>query len=73
MREEPVQSFPLPNEHELVHTYIKTELENEGIELQQINIDGIVTTNKKVPEEIMSRICQYAANKGITVKFLTSE
>jgi len=73
MREESVQNFPLPNEHELVHEYIKTELENEGIELQQINIDGTVTTNKKVPEETMLRIRQYAAYKGITVKFLTSE
>jgi hypothetical protein len=73
MREEPVQTFPLPNEHELAYIYIKTELENEGIEVQRISIDDTITTNKEVPEKIKSRIREYAADKGITVKFLTSE
>jgi hypothetical protein len=73
MTEEPVQSFPLPNVYELVHIYIKSELENAGIELQRISIDGSVTTNKEVPEETKSRLREYAADKGIIVKFLTSD
>ncbi|HUV62712.1 MAG TPA: hypothetical protein VMW24_02380 [Sedimentisphaerales bacterium] len=70
MREEPVQNFPLPNEHELAHIYIKSELENAGIEVQRISIDGTITTDKEVPEEIKSRLREYAADKGITVTFL---
>jgi len=73
MREEPVQSFPLPNEHELAYIYIKTELEIAGIEVQRISIDDTITTDKEVPEEIKSRIYEHAADKAITVKFITSE
>ena len=74
MREESPQSFPCPeqNNAELVHVYIESELKKVGIELQQININGTVTTDKNVPEEIMSSIRQYAASKGITIEFLTS-
>jgi hypothetical protein len=72
MRDEPYQSFPLPNEHELDYIYIKTELENEGIEVQRISIDDTINTNKKVPEEIKSHIREYAADKGITVAFKVS-
>ena len=73
MREEPVQSFPLPNEYELAYIYIKTELEKVGIDVQRISIDDTITTDKEVPEEIKSRIREYAADKGITIKFKTSE
>lgn len=73
MREEPVRIFSLPNEHELAYIYIKTEIENAGIEVQRISIDDTVTTDKEVPEEVKSRIHEFAADKGITVKFKTSE
>ncbi len=74
MREESPQSFPRPeqNNAELVHVYVKSELEKAGIALQQISKDGSITTNKQVPEEIKSKILQFAAPKGITIKFLTS-
>lgn len=79
MIEEQVKSFPLPNEYELVHIGIKSELEREGIELQRIGIDGpvtidriVVTTDKEVPEKIMSRIREFAEDKGITVRFKVS-
>ena len=73
MIEEPVQSFPLQNVYELVHIYIKSELENAGIELQRISANDTITTDEEVPEEIKSRIHEYATDKGITVKFKTSE
>lgn len=73
MREEPDQGIPLPNEHELTYIYIKTELEKEGIEVQRISVDDTITTDKEVPEEIKSRIHEYAADKGIIIKFITSE
>jgi len=72
MIEESIPDFPQPNPFELVKVYIEGELKKAGITLQQFNIDGNVTTDKKVPEEIMSSIRQYAASKGITIKFLTS-
>lgn len=75
MTEESIQSFPRPeqNNTELVHIYIEGELKKAGIELQQINRSGAVTTDQRVPEETMSNIREYAASKGITIKFLTSE
>ncbi len=73
MREEQVKTFPLPNEHELAYIYIKTEIENVGIEVQRISIDDTVTTDKEIPEEVKSRIHEFAADKGIAVKFKTSE
>lgn len=73
MREEPDQGILLPTEHELAWIYIKAELESAGIEVQRISVDDTITTNKEVPEEIMSRIREYAADKGITLKFVTSE
>jgi len=77
MREESPQSFPLPNPVELVHIYIRSELQKAGITLQRINIDILnkicsVMSDKKVPEGIMSNIRNYAGSKGITMKFLTS-
>jgi hypothetical protein len=79
MIEEPIQSFPLPNQLELAHVYIKTELESAGIEVQRISIDHpapidcvVITTDREVPEEIKSRIREYAADKGITVRFEVS-
>jgi len=72
MREEQVKTFPLPNEHELAYIYIKTEIENAGIEVQRISVDDTVTTDEEVPEEVKSRIREYAADKGITVKFEVS-
>jgi hypothetical protein len=72
MIEEPVQSFPPPNELSTHYTYIKTELENAGIEVQQIGIDDTITTDKEVPEDIKSSIREYAADKGISVKFEVS-
>jgi hypothetical protein len=80
MSEEQVKSFPLSNEYELIHIDIKTELEREGIELQRFGIDGpetidriVVTTDKEVPEEVKSRLREITADKGINVKFLTSD
>jgi len=75
MREEFSQSFPQQNDAEqLVHVYIESELKKAGINLQQYNIiDGTVTTDKKIPEEIMSNIRRYAAYKNITIKFITPE
>jgi hypothetical protein len=73
MIEDQVESFPPPNEHEGDYIYIKTEIENAGIEVQRISIDGTITTNKEVPEETKSRIREYAADKGINLTFVTSE
>jgi aerobic-type carbon monoxide dehydrogenase small subunit (CoxS/CutS family) len=74
MREESSQGFPRQNNAELVHVYIESGLKKAGINLQQYNIiDGTVTTDKKIPEEIMSNICRYAAYKNITIKFITPE
>jgi len=72
MREESTHNIPQENVHELVHVYIASELEKARIEIRQINIDGTLTTDKTVPEETMSSIREYAASKGITIKFLTS-
>ena len=69
MKEDSQQNFPQQNNSELVHVYVKTELEKAGIALQQINIDGSVTTNEQVPEEIKSKIQQFAARKDIVIKF----
>lgn len=66
---ESIPDFPQPNPYKLVQVYIEGELKKAGIKLKQINIDGTVTTDKEVPEEIKSNICQYAAYKDITIKF----
>jgi hypothetical protein len=76
MKEEPIP--PLPNKHELIHGDIESELRNKGIVLQEIGTGTdatttTVTTDKEVPEETKSRIREYAADKGIAVRFLTSE
>jgi hypothetical protein len=78
MTEQYPQSFPLPNPVELVCIHTRAELEKAGIILQEINIDIVnktcsVTTDKKVPEAIMSDIREYAQSKGITVQFLSTE
>ncbi len=77
MTEESIPDFPQPNPYELVGVYIRSELEQAGITLQQINIDFLnntctVTTDMEVPEKIKSNICQYPDYKGITINFLTS-
>lgn len=72
MREEQFTSYSLPNEYELFYNYIKTVIEKEGIEVHRFSIDDTVTTNKEVPEEIKSRIREYAAYKGIPIKFEVS-
>ena len=75
MREESPQSFPLPNNVELIHVYVESELKKVGINLQRIGIDGnviTVTTDKKVPGKTMSNIREDAAYKDLTIKFLTS-
>lgn len=75
MKEESPQSFPLPSKDELTHVYIESELKKAGINLQWISTDGnviTVTTDRKVPEETMSNICEDAAYHGFTIKFLTS-
>ena len=73
MRKEPVESFALPNERELAYRYIKSELESNGIEVQRISIDDTITTDKEVPEKLMSHVREFAADKVIDVKFLTSD
>ena len=72
MIEEQVQNFPLPNEYKLFYINIKTELENKGIEVQRISIDDTIITNKEVPEDIKSKIREYADDKGIPIKFKVS-
>lgn len=72
MIEESIHNFPKENIHELVQAHIESELKKVGIELQLINIDGTVITNKEVPEEIMSNIREYAEFKGINIEFLTA-
>jgi len=62
----------------LVHVMIESELQQVGISLQRSEVDTdfknyLVTTDKKVPDEVISKICQYAAYKGMAVKFRTSE
>ncbi len=71
MIEETSQSFPPANPIGLINGYIESELEGAGINLQRISAEGnviTVTTDKKVPEEIMSGIRQLAASYGFTVK-----
>lgn len=75
MREESPESFPLPNDPELIYAYIQPELRKAGINLQKFSKDGnviTVSTDMEVPEKIKSNICHCAACKGITIKFLTS-
>lgn len=77
MREESPQSFPRPDPYELIYEDIDSELQKAGIRLERTDSDRpnntcTITTDKKVPEEVMSSIRQYADYKGITIKFLTS-
>ena len=72
MMEEPIKEFPLPNEYDTYYIYIKTEIEKAGIEVQRISIDDTITTDKEVPEEIKSKIKDYANDKGIAIKFKVS-
>ena len=56
---------------------ITSDLKKVGITVQQNGIDILkkdftVTTDKKVPEEIISSIREYVENKGFTIKFLNS-
>lgn len=77
MTEESPQSFPQPNQAGLIYAYIKSKLEKAEITLQRIDMDILnntctVTTDKKVPEQVMSNVREHVASKGITIKFLTS-
>ncbi len=72
MIEKPAQSFLPPNEYDTYYIYIKTEIEKAGIEVQRISIDDTITTDKEVPEEIKSKIKDYADDKGIAIKFKVS-
>ena len=75
MREESPQSSPQENIVELVHVCIQSKLRQVGINLLQVNKDDsviTVITDKEVPKEIKSDICQYAKGKGFTIKFTTS-
>lgn len=65
--------FPKQNDAELIYAYIKSELSKDGINIHRISIDGTVVTDEEVPEAIMSRIRKYTANKGMTIKFQTSD
>jgi hypothetical protein len=74
MTEESPQSFPLPNPADLVYVYIESELKKAGIGLKKIEtLDRTVTvtTDTKVPEEIMSSIRQHVGSKGFAINFLT--
>jgi hypothetical protein len=72
MKNESPQGFSRPNNIELVSVYIVSELKKVGINLQRIDSGLTITTDKKVPEKVMSNIRQYAVSKGMTIKFLTS-
>jgi hypothetical protein len=73
MNEEPPQIFQLTEDDELFQSYVEGELRKAGIALQRFDKDRpnnyTVTTDKKIPEEIMSGICQHATSKGSTIKF----
>ena len=74
MTEESPQAFPEPHAAELIHVYIKSELEKAGIDLQKIGIIDrtvTVTTDTKVPEEIISSMREHVGPKGFTINFLT--
>ena len=75
MTEESIPDFPQPNPYDLVGVYIRSELKKAGITVQGNGIDipnkkFTVTTDKKVPEDIMSNLREYVENKGFTIKFL---
>jgi hypothetical protein len=72
MSEDRPRSFPRQNSCELVQVYTKTTLEKAGFTLQRISKEGIVftvSTDKRVPDNIISNIRQYASIKGFTVNF----
>ena len=75
MKEESPQSFPLPNDLELIYAYIQPELIKAGINIQDFGKDGNVitlNTDMMVPEETKRDFRQFVASKGFTIKFLTS-
>ena len=73
MNEESRQ-FPRANnklkEIERVFNHITLELKKEGI-ITRNNIDGTIITDKEVPEKMILSLCEYAKNKGFTIKFST--
>ena len=76
MKEESPQ-FPQPRAVDLIERTITSDLKKVGLTVQQNGIDILkkdftVTTDKKVPEEIISSIREYVENKGFTIKFLNS-
>ncbi len=72
MIEDQNESFPLPNDRECIWRFIKSELEEAGFEVQRMSEDETITTDREVPESIKSRLREYAADKGITLKFRVS-
>ena len=72
--------FPKPtdDDDQLVQVCIQSELEKEGINLNEIGTDGtddtvvIVITDKEVPEATKSNIRLCAADKGRTIEFQTA-
>jgi len=77
MREESPQSFPQENIVKLVHVCIQSKLRAAPVEINLLQVnrdDSVITviTDKEIPKEIKSDICQYAKGKGFTIKFSTS-
>lgn len=72
--------FPKPtdNDDELVHVYIKSELDKVGININRIGTDSTdrtvvtVITDKDVPKTTKSNTRLYAADKGMTIDFQTA-
>ena len=57
------------NDVQSVLNYITLELKKEGITVIQNNIEGIVITDKKVPEQMMLSLHEFAENKGFNIAF----
>jgi len=70
MEEEFPQDFPLSENAEIVFNCIKCDLEKAGIKIINSNIDGTITTDKEVPEDIKRNIVKLP---GVKIKFLTSK
>lgn len=73
VREELLQ-FPQANDPNTTRGIITSNLRDAGIKVQKfgiLNNNFTVTTDKKVPEEIMSSIRKSVENRGYTIEFLT--
>jgi hypothetical protein len=71
MEEELPQYLPPPDNAELVFGCIECDLETAGIKILNSNIDGTITTDKEVPEDIKENIVRLAGGYGFNIKFLT--